>query len=894
MPHFGPVHSWSPKTVSKWILGLHPLARQHAGILSQHHVTGQDLLTLTWAALDGMKIAGMYDQEALLSAVSILRDVDRSNKNYLLYPLADRTLSSALEALDHISCLKMEKRDLERKQELYMSCINCGNLTRTILLHMDKYHIVYGEKSKMAHQLLCSLYTVTQAAQQLRLGLKAAGINMPDIPQELPYNVKANNFPACLQASLEALVENTGYMREQCQLVRSRGCPSFERITLQPDGDTGWGFSFRETSTGIYIVKRILANTPADKSGRIKSGDEVIEVNDQNIVGWKIKNVVELIRSYPVGLVMVVRHYPDTSPPPSASITTLRHHSLPQTSLTQTPLTPRNLSRHQHVSGTMSEPPCPNDASLMEPQCPIDTPKKPPRPLDSVLRERCKSNNELDMHFKTVHNPKRLSQIYGDSNLFLSFEDMTEEGIIATEFHSAPPHRGKRSNPRSPAYHRRNNSNPLDKYNIVSNRDWLDHVKQRGERSKNLSQYRYGTGPRVRTTKPLDFLNMSMPDIAVSTENVQKVDKSTEYDEHMDATMTSPRNHVTLPSNHVTPPRSRSMNSPRTLSLYREEDSNKLSDEDNNKSDDNDSIATTPSTISNCTSASIMTTDSTYSGRSKTLPRPRKSKMVLDEDVGEFKNYPVSKEQNYTTVVIGGVVHKIPVATAAAPSSEEDNVKCNTLKSRKRQNKRSSWSISSDKAATLPKNIRFSLADLDENGTLKKKKNKKPSRSTSSILGDTNVSCKSLYPNACEGWLLKLGGSGLTPRNWRRRWFVLKGFCLYYFKTPQDSTALGVITLPSFNIATAAEIKKKNAFKASHKNTRTYFFIADSEDDKQRWMDKMLLASILYDESDKESGYGTAGTGASPVATELCSMTIEQSIISPCASLQSISSTTVV
>ena len=117
---------------------------------------------------------------------------------------------------------------------------------------------------------------------------------------------------------------------------------------------------------------------------------------------------------------MVVRHYPDTSPP-SASITTPRHHSLPQTSLTQTPLTPRNLSRHQHVSGTMSEPPCPNDAPLMEPQCPIDTPKKPPRPLDSVLRERCKSNNELDMHFKTVHNPKRLSQIYGDSNLFLRF-----------------------------------------------------------------------------------------------------------------------------------------------------------------------------------------------------------------------------------------------------------------------------------------------------------------------------------------------------------------------------------------------------------------------------------------------------------------------------------------
>ena len=188
-----------------------------------------------------------------------------------------------------------------------------------------------------------------------------------------------------------------------------------------------------------------------------------------------------------------------------------------------------------------------------------------------------------------------------------------------------------------------------------------------------------------------------------------------------------------------------------------------------------------------------------------------------------------------------------------------------------------------DKAATLPKNIRFSLADL-EDGTLKKKKNKKPSRSTSSILGmcvfvclvvwqcqathvcvmlqhhvietrlvkteihfpkskpklcvltsylsslirdnnvptpsinlfttplisttgDTNVSCKSLQPNSCEGWLLKLGGSGLTPKNWRKRWFVLKGFCLYYFKSDQDEQALGVITMPSFNIAAAHEVR---------------------------------------------------------------------------------------
>lgn len=37
------------------------------------------------------------------------------------------------------------------------------------------------------------------------------------------------------------------------------------------------------------------------------------------------------------------------------------------------------------------------------------------------------------------------------------------------------------------------------------------------------------------------------------------------------------------------------------------------------------------------------------------------------------------------------------------------------------------------------------------------------------------------------GWLIKLGGSGLTPKNWRKRWFVLMNNTVYYYKTPSDS-----------------------------------------------------------------------------------------------------------
>eukprot|EP00116_Pleurobrachia_bachei_P012775 sb/3473037/ len=125
----------------------------------------------------------------------------------------------------------------------------------------------------------------------------------------------------------------------------------------------------------------------------------------------------------------------------------------------------------------------------------VDTPRKPPRPLDSVLRERCRSNKELDQHFKTVHNPKRLSQIYGDFNSLDELNCLT-----------LPERGGKRSNNN----HRRNNSNPLENQFNSVNMDWLDSLKPRtpgsGQSSKpqilnyGHSPIKYGTSPHIRSS----------------------------------------------------------------------------------------------------------------------------------------------------------------------------------------------------------------------------------------------------------------------------------------------------------------------------------------------------------------------------------------------------------
>lgn len=46
-----------------------------------------------------------------------------------------------------------------------------------------------------------------------------------------------------------------------------------------------------------------------------------------------------------------------------------------------------------------------------------------------------------------------------------------------------------------------------------------------------------------------------------------------------------------------------------------------------------------------------------------------------------------------------------------------------------------------------------------------------------------------------SGWLHKMGGARGGRRNWKKRWFVLKTGCLFYYKSPNDSVLMGVMPL---------------------------------------------------------------------------------------------------
>ncbi|XP_043120339.1 pleckstrin homology domain-containing family A member 7 isoform X2 [Puntigrus tetrazona] len=129
-------------------------------------------------------------------------------------------------------------------------------------------------------------------------------------------------------------------------------------------------------------------------------------------------------------------------------------------------------------------------------------------------------------------------------------------------------------------------------------------------------------------------------------------------------------------------------------------------------------------------------------------------------------------------------------------------------------------------------------------------------------------------PVVVRGWLYKQDSSGM--RLWKRKWFVLADYCLFYYKDSREESVLGSIPLPSYTIAPVGpedHISRKYAFKATHTGMRsyiykqssvigsqaehtgmrTYYFSADTQEDMNGWVRAMNQAALMQTHTVKRN-----------------------------------------
>ncbi|KAL0074945.1 hypothetical protein J3Q64DRAFT_1388495 [Phycomyces blakesleeanus] len=110
---------------------------------------------------------------------------------------------------------------------------------------------------------------------------------------------------------------------------------------------------------------------------------------------------------------------------------------------------------------------------------------------------------------------------------------------------------------------------------------------------------------------------------------------------------------------------------------------------------------------------------------------------------------------------------------------------------------------------------------------------------------DARVSTDAAQAPEHEGWLHKQGDKYKT---WNKRWFVLKGIHLFYFKSPKDVRMKGIVNLRNYRIIVDASIHSgKYCFKAQHDKERTFYFYTDNEESMRMWVKMLMKATIARD-----------------------------------------------
>uniref|UniRef100_A0A8C3V7F9 Pleckstrin homology domain containing A7 n=1 Tax=Catharus ustulatus TaxID=91951 RepID=A0A8C3V7F9_CATUS len=101
-------------------------------------------------------------------------------------------------------------------------------------------------------------------------------------------------------------------------------------------------------------------------------------------------------------------------------------------------------------------------------------------------------------------------------------------------------------------------------------------------------------------------------------------------------------------------------------------------------------------------------------------------------------------------------------------------------------------------------------------------------------------------PVIVRGWLHKQDSSGM--RLWKRRWFVLADYCLFYYK--------GELILAAVHTGMRAYIYNRNSVigsQAEHTGMRTYYFSADTQEDMNAWIRAMNQAALMQTRSSLKS-----------------------------------------
>ncbi|XP_054610779.1 connector enhancer of kinase suppressor of ras 2-like isoform X4 [Dunckerocampus dactyliophorus] len=294
-----PVSKWSSGQVVDWMKGLDDCLQQYIKTFERENLGGDQLLRITHQELEDLGVSRIGHQELILEAVDLLCAL-----NYGLETENLKTLSHKLNA-------------------------SAKNLQNFITGRRRSGHYDGRATRKLPNDFLTSVVDLIAAAKSL-----LAWLDRSPFASVADYGVTRNNvIQLCLELTTIVQQDCSVYETENkilhvCKTL-SDVCDHIISLSSDPmvsqaahlevvqlaniKSTEGLGMYIKSTYDGLHVITGTTEGSPADRCKKIHAGDEVIQVNHQTVVGWQLKNLVNLLRGDPAGVTLTLKKRPQST-----------------------------------------------------------------------------------------------------------------------------------------------------------------------------------------------------------------------------------------------------------------------------------------------------------------------------------------------------------------------------------------------------------------------------------------------------------------------------------------------------------------------------------------------------------------------------------------------------
>ncbi|KAG3282474.1 connector enhancer of kinase suppressor of Ras 1 [Ictidomys tridecemlineatus] len=287
---------------------------------------GKYLLQLCPRSLEALTVSPLGHQELILDGVEQLRALSSGLLTENLQTLTERLLEGT-QALQ--SLVQGRLGDCaETPADVLSAAVELVRDARVLLFWLNRYLFSHLNDFSACQEIGALCGELSQVLQE----------DFPEAEKERRVlricSQVAEICRSILSCSPEELLEQRAVL-EQVQLEEPSGVEIYT------------------TSNCLHFVSRVCAQVPTDSCRQVLPGDEVVQINEQVVVGWPHKNMLRELLREPAGVSLVLKKIPVPETPPQ---TPLDSPHLRSQSLALAPLSPRAPSEDVFAFDLTSDP----------------------------------------------------------------------------------------------------------------------------------------------------------------------------------------------------------------------------------------------------------------------------------------------------------------------------------------------------------------------------------------------------------------------------------------------------------------------------------------------------------------------------------------------------------